>query len=163
MKTAIERYMETITVQEKQRILAEEEMANFFTSDLDSVMQIIENGIDLSVENGEFSRTITFIQKIYWTKYNGTIRPWVLTLPRSKWTDYNEKARGYYKIPTHSIYMPNIDGVIENLQNNGYKCSVKETFISEATSRTGRYADNIPAYEVTIDWKNNLLMLGAKS
>lgn len=161
MKTAIERYMETVTVQEKQKILAEQEMSVWKKENVDTVIQLIENGIDLSVSEGKFNRTITFMQCFTWTRYNGQSHLWYVTHPQDKWTDYNSRAGAYYTIPQFNTPIFSVNQVIDYFIKQGYQCTVKETTISEATSRTGKYAIHHAGYEVNIDWTNSLTMIGS--
>lgn len=160
MKTAIERYMETVTVQEKQKILAEQEMSAWEKENVDTVIQLIENGIDLSVSEGKFNRTITFIQCLTWTQYNGPIRLWYVTYPQSKWTDYNSRANAYYAIPRFDVPLFSVNKVIDHFNKQGYQCTVKEIVVPEATTRTGKYTANHSGYEVNIDWTNSLAIIG---
>lgn len=161
MKTAIERYMETVTVQEKQKILAEQEMSTWEKENVDTVIQLIENGIDRSVGEGKFNRTITFIQCLTWTQYHGPIYLWYVTYPQSKWTDYNSRANAYYTIPRFDVPLSSVNKVIDYFVKQGYQCTIEETVVPEATTRTGKYAADHVGYEVNIDWTNSLTIIGS--
>ena len=160
MKTAIERYMETVTVQEKQKILAEQEMSSWEKENIDTVIQFIENEIDLSVSEGEFNRTITFMQCLTRTQYNGSARLWYVIHPQSKLTDYNSRINAYYTIPRFDIPLFSVNKVIDHFIKQGYKCTIKEITVPEATTRTGKYAIDHAGYEVNIDWANSLVIIG---
>lgn len=161
MKTALESYMETITVQEKAKILAEQELHQLQQiPNIDAILEAIQNGIDLSVGTGKFQRVIRLIETNIYTKYNGVFSGWQLLVQKSKWTDYNKNADAFYTIPRVSEPILNYENIIQALEKLGYACSVKDSFISEATSRTGRYATSHKVKEITINWENSLIMLG---
>ena len=162
MKTAIESYMETVTLIEKEKILAEQEMQQLSQSNIENFLDPIQNGINLSIKQKEFNRTITVIEKNLNTRYNGSISVWYLTYSQSKW-EYNSTAKGYYAIPTFDTPILNVNCIINAIKDAGYACSVAETVINEATSKTGKYAFGRNALEITIDWSNCLTLLGGES
>lgn len=159
MKTAIESYMETVTIIEKEKILAEQEMQQLCQNNIENFLTPIQNGIDISIQKKEFKRTITVIQRTLNTKYNGSISVWYLTYQRSRW-EYNRCAGGYYDIPVVNTPIFDIQPIIQQIENAGYKCEIKEVIINEATSKTGKYAHGREALEITIDWSNHLTTLG---
>lgn len=162
MKTAIESYMETITLIEKEKVLAEQELQQLSQSNIENFLGPIQNGINLSIKKKEFNRTITIIEKILNTKYNGSISVWYLTSAQSNW-EYNSTAKGYYTIPIFDTPILDVNCIINAIKDAGYTCSIKETVINEATSKTGKYAFGRNALEITIDWSNCLTLLGGES
>ena len=84
MKTALESYMETITVQEKTKILTEQELCQLQqTPNIDTILEYIQNGIDLSIRAGEFQRITRLIETNIYTKYNGGFF-WLATVGSKK-------------------------------------------------------------------------------
>lgn len=159
MKTAIESYMETVTIIEKEKILAEQEMQQLCQNNIENFLIPIQEEINVSIQKKEFKKIITVIQNTLNTKYNGSIPVWYLTYSKSNWK-YNQCAKGYYDIPVVTTPIFNIQPIIQQIENAGYKCEIKEVIINEATSKTGKYAYGRKALEITIDWSNHLAMLG---
>ena len=160
MKTALESYMETITVQEKTKILTEQELCQLQqTPNIDTILEYIQNGIDLSIRAGEFQRITRLIETNIYTKYNGVLSGWQLLVAKNNWTDYNVKARAFYTIPRLGSPILNFESIVQTLEKLGYTCSVKDSFIDEATSKTGRYATTHRIKEITVNWDNSLVIL----
>ena len=110
MKTALESYMETITVQEKTKILTEQELCQLQqTPNIDTILEYIQNGIDLSIRAGEFQRITRLIETNIYTKYNGVLSGWQLLVAKNNWTDYNVKFE-QYNTKTITIDVPKEDG-----------------------------------------------------
>lgn len=159
MKTALESYMETITVQEKTKILTEQELCRLQQTNIDAILEYIQNGIDLSIGVGEFQRITRLIETNIYTKYNGVLSGWQLLTAKNNWTDYNVKAGAFYTIPRLGSPILNFESIVQALEKLGYACSIKDSFINEATSKTGRYADSHRVKEITVNWENSLVIL----
>lgn len=159
MKTALESYMETMTVQEKTKILTEQELCRLQQTNIDTILEYIQNGIDLSIGVGEFQRITRLIETNIYTKYNGVLSGWQLLTAKNNWTDYNVKAGAFYTIPRLGSPILNFESIAQALEKLGYACSIKDSFINEATSKTGRYADSHRVKEITVNWENSLVIL----
>lgn len=159
MKTALESYMETMTVQEKTKILTEQELCRLQQTNIDAILEYIQNGIDLSIGVGEFQRITRLIETNIYTKYNGVLSGWQLLTAKNNWTDYNVKAGAFYTIPRLGSPILNFESIVQALEKLGYACSIKDSFINEATSKTGRYADSHRVKEITVNWENSLVIL----
>lgn len=160
MKTALESYMETVTVQEKTKILAEQELHQLQqTPDINAILETIQNGINYSIKEGKFQRTIRLIEAKIYTKYNGIFTGWQLLTQKSNWTDYNKNVDAFYTIPRIGSPVLNYRNIIEALETLGYACSIKDNFVNKATSKTGRYASSYKIKEITINWENYLKIM----
>lgn len=160
MKTALESYLETVTSIEKEKILAEQEMQKLKDFNVESVLEPIQQGINLSIQKGDFNRTFTLIKSPLYTQYNKLMYVWYLAYKRDSWK-YNRNANGYYDIPViHNCPMLDFALLVEALEKGGYKCNVQETSISVATSKTGKYASSHDAIELNVDWSNCLMIVG---
>ena len=159
MKTAIERYFETITVQEKQKIMAEQEMKSFMTN-ASAAIKVIEDSISESVSKGLYSTIITFIKRPLFTECNGLKDLWYIATPKSEWTDFNYKVNAHYTIPVYNIPLLTLDEIISQLKANGFIYEAQDITIPEALSRTGKYSMQRDGYQIIINWDNKLTILG---
>ena len=161
MKTAWESYFETITEQEKLKILAEQERKKYFKeADIAPILEVIQQEINIAIKNRQFHTAIKFVEDGVYTKFNGIIYCWHLLNTNTIWSNYNKITKCYYNIPRIPITIISIDSICQALSEAGYNYSIQETQIKEATSKTGKYFITRKAKEIIINWNNELFKLG---
>jgi hypothetical protein len=157
MKTALEALMETSQNERKRLIQIEQEKdkcrdISFKTATM-WCEGIIQEQIDHAIQNRQTCITITLMSDTVSFKSGSRYQCWKM-IPSSHWDRgiYNRNARGYYEIPKREGFVIIPLEIINILQEAGYSIRVIDTSVAQATSRTGKYANAIPARDITISW-----------
>ena len=159
MKTALESYFETITIQEKKKLLQEQEIQKLTNYDPDLFLSMIQKDIESAISRGKFNCTIKFIQRSRPTDYNGYMSLWFLAQPESTW-DYNKTCNAYYQIRYYYNPMLTIQPITDALEKMGYTCEITSLKLREASSKTGKCFGEALGKELKISWHNNIKILG---
>lgn len=157
MKTAMEALLETAQSEHnyEMQIAKEEEKCRILSAQNAEMWceGIIQDRIENAIKNRQTSIQITLMVDTVSFSTGVRYQCWKM-IPNNSWDRgiYNSKARGYYCIPKREGFVIHPDEVTNILKEAGYNVKVIDTFVSEATSRTGKYANNISARDITISW-----------
>lgn len=159
MKTALESYFETITIQEKKKLLQEQEIQELTNYDPDPFLSVIQKDMESAISHGKFNCTLKFIQRCRPTNHNGYMDLWFLAQPESTW-DYNKTCHAYYQIRYYCNPMLTIQPIVDALEKMGYTCEITPLKLREASSKTGKCFGETSCKELKISWHNNIKILG---
>lgn len=162
MKTAMEALLETAQNEHSREIQIVQEKEKCRTLSAQTAEMwcegIIQKQIEEAIKNRSTSIQITLILDTVTFSTGVRYQCWKM-IPNNSWDRgiYNPKARGYYLIPKREGFIIHPNEIVDILKKAGYNIRIVDTTVSEATSRTGKYANPIAARDITISWNPILI------
>jgi hypothetical protein len=157
MKTALEALMETSQNEYERLIQIEKEKDQCRDISFNTATMwcegIIQEKIDRAIQSRCTRTQLTLMSDVVRFKSGSQYQCWKM-IPSNHWDRgiYNSNAKGYYNIPKREGFVVDPLEITDILKEAGYNVRVIDTTVSQATSRTGKYADSIPARDIIISW-----------